>query len=471
MIIILLFLVSEIGLLTNAFVSVTLPIWKTRILQSNVKPLRSSYVSSLDVASQPTNNDNNELKQHWWPAAAVSQLDSSRPNEVYVMGESLCLWKSDYTWVCFMNGGAHRMEPLSEGRIVHGNTDNSLCLESSLDGWQYDKNGFCQYIPSVQGGTTGISSCSVTNYPLKEVAGILWIYMEPEAGGSEQKTLPLSKTFLDWNDYVVSREQFKLNDIIVQELPYGFGYLGESLLNLYELRDLSISPASAGDGSPLFQGPLQDASSASMSFYPPNHIRYEFDTQEYHFFLCVRTSSTSSCLGVVIEKDFLPSQPPTLESHYDILMNQWKLPLSSSKRFNMSGREYNSKTWQDVAVSAFRRYVAAYGLPTESLSPAVPSSFYESHVKHCPVCLAAWDRSKRWTNRLSIVETALTGAAGASTLSLLLLFLVGSEVAIPMTFLRIVFGATVASDLGVVAVHKFRNSMMASSNESNDHLH
>jgi len=424
----------------------------------NTKATSLHSTSAASLERRQTDEDIRPLKQHWWPAAAVSQLDSSRPNEVYVLDQSLVLWKSDYAWACFTNACAHRMEPLSEGRVVMAG-DKNLCLECSLDGWQYDVNGHCRFIPSAG---AGIPSYSVTSYPLKEVAGIIWVYMDPE-GGSKQISLPLSQTFMEWNENIM-KDNGDDNNVIVQELPYGFEYLGESVLGLHELKDLTISSVTSEHGRPLFQGQLENDSLSTVSFYHPNHVRYSFGNEEYHFFLCARTSSTSCLFGAVIGKVFQPGTTNTLESHHDVLMKQWKMPLSSKRQYS-SSKDYNSRSWKDVSISAFRRYAAALGMPESNIPRDRTTSFYESHVVHCPTCRAAWERSKRWNQRLSIMQIALTGAAGASTLSLLLLFLVGSEVTVPVYLLRLVFGATVASDLGVAGLHKFRESMISSLKE------
>uniref|UniRef100_A0A7S2ET22 Rieske domain-containing protein n=1 Tax=Trieres chinensis TaxID=1514140 RepID=A0A7S2ET22_TRICV len=106
-------------------------------------------------------------------------------------------------------------------------------------------------------------------------------------------------------------------------------------------------------------------------------------------------------------------------------------------RSGLSYKDYDTPSSADVMVNKFRRYSNAasqnarlLGLEqlAESVSPSsgyndnLPRSEmldrYESHTKHCKICLEALEKAQLKKKRLELVQTALIGAAGASSVTL-----------------------------------------------------
>jgi nitrite reductase/ring-hydroxylating ferredoxin subunit len=80
---------------------------------------------------------------------------------------------------------APRLAPLSEGRVEGGQ------LECSYHGWRFDGAGRCTRIPQSLDAKAEATACAsgrscVTAYPLKEYAGVIWVWGDASPGAAAE---------------------------------------------------------------------------------------------------------------------------------------------------------------------------------------------------------------------------------------------------------------------------------------------
>ena len=136
------------------------------------------------------------------------------------------------------------------------------------------------------------------------------------------------------------------------------------------------------------------------------------------------------------------------------------------KESGLTYSDYSTPSSADILLNAYRRFLAMAAdktrqLGLSSVADAVvgtknyggdaPRSEmldrYHTHTKFCPVCSTALDKAKRSQGRLKVVETALQGSAGASTMALLVLSSLTKWTGVSLApgVLRIVAGAASAA--------------------------
>lgn len=112
-----------------------------------------------------------QLTNYWYIAAESAQL-KEKPLAAQVIGQHLVLFrKSDGTPAVLIDRCAHRNAALSEGAVRNG------CVECPYHGWQYDGEGECVRIPSIDESRPNVHKISVKQFPTKEQDGYIWVYM------------------------------------------------------------------------------------------------------------------------------------------------------------------------------------------------------------------------------------------------------------------------------------------------------
>ncbi|KIY99872.1 Rieske (2Fe-2S) domain protein [Monoraphidium neglectum] len=116
----------------------------------------------------------------------------SRPHAIELLGKKLVLWRDGGgAWRCHQDACPHRLAPLSEGRVEGGQ------LECSYHGWRFDGAGRCTRIPQSLDAKAEATACAsgrscVTAYPLKEYAGVIWVWGDASPGAAaEAEATPL----------------------------------------------------------------------------------------------------------------------------------------------------------------------------------------------------------------------------------------------------------------------------------------
>ncbi|MBH8553671.1 aromatic ring-hydroxylating dioxygenase subunit alpha [Nostocaceae cyanobacterium CENA357] len=134
----------------------------------------------------------------WTPVLPVAEIGSD-PIAVKLAGESLVLFRSSFgQFAAFIDRCPHRGAPLSHGQVIENG-----CLECPYHGWQFASNGACTHVPFNSLKAAQLSKLSVVSFPVRVIAGMVWIFT-----GTENVPEPqLPSSLLESNDrYVIHHE-------------------------------------------------------------------------------------------------------------------------------------------------------------------------------------------------------------------------------------------------------------------------
>ncbi|CAB9529544.1 TIC 55, chloroplastic [Seminavis robusta] len=218
----------------------------------------STVILQQDIATEPSTTTIKEgprpLDQNWWPVTLSSALDPTRPNPIELLDKKLVLYESSPgQWSCLEDQCAHRFAPLSEGRVVHdSNGDNKKCLQCAYHGWEYNGHGSCTRIPQLEETSSPkkqeqlLQACGVAKYPVQEAAGMIWVWADPTTTCSND-SLPISSLLQRFHQVGGTARGF------MRDLPYGFEYLGENLVDASHLpfSHHSVGALNRNDGRPV----------------------------------------------------------------------------------------------------------------------------------------------------------------------------------------------------------------------------
>jgi len=131
------------------------------------------------------------LRRYWHPVG-VSQLVTSKPQRVKVLGEELVLYRGQSGETHLMQlRCAHRSLALDYGRV------EGDCIRCPYHGWLYDGTGQCLDQPAEPERSKYKEEIKLTSYKTQEFSGIVFGYMGPEPA----PLLPLYDV-LRWEDGV-----------------------------------------------------------------------------------------------------------------------------------------------------------------------------------------------------------------------------------------------------------------------------
>ena len=115
--------------------------------------------------------------EQWWPLCFAAHTSKAEPVPMKLLGAPLVVWWDAVggAWRCTLDRCAHRLAPLSEGRIA----DDGRCIECPYHGWAFDgESGQCTRIP--QQPTPTISDrATIPALPTIEAQGIVWAWAGP----------------------------------------------------------------------------------------------------------------------------------------------------------------------------------------------------------------------------------------------------------------------------------------------------
>ena len=116
---------------------------------------------------------------HWYPVAALDSLHADKPNQVYLLGQRLVVWRdASATWRAFADFCPHRGVPLSEGRLEEG----GATLACAYHGWRFEPGGACVDIPqaigpaAVAAAVASPKACAVPFPVSARPDGLLWVW-------------------------------------------------------------------------------------------------------------------------------------------------------------------------------------------------------------------------------------------------------------------------------------------------------
>ena len=127
-------------------------------------------------SSRATSGSGDFLRDCWYFAATSASLAPGRLLGSTILGEPVLLGRrSDGGAFALRDICPHRGIPLSEGCMAGDE------IECAYHGWRFGPDGVCTAIPSlVEGQTLALHRIRVRRYMLRELAGVLWIYMPSE---------------------------------------------------------------------------------------------------------------------------------------------------------------------------------------------------------------------------------------------------------------------------------------------------
>ncbi len=113
------------------------------------------------------------LRDIWYFALPSKCLKAGSLTSLMLLGEPVVLGrKSDNKIFALRDFCPHRGIPLSDGRIVKDE------IECCYHGWRFNSAGVCTFIPSlVDGQKMNLSNIKVLEYPVRESAGCIWIFI------------------------------------------------------------------------------------------------------------------------------------------------------------------------------------------------------------------------------------------------------------------------------------------------------
>ncbi len=113
------------------------------------------------------------LRNVWYGCALSSDLPKGKMKSLTLAGEPLVLARKPEGQVFALRDICpHRGIPFSFGRMVNDQ------IECPYHGWKFNSQGVCTEIPSLcSGQNLDCTKIRVKNYPVKEIAGVIWIYL------------------------------------------------------------------------------------------------------------------------------------------------------------------------------------------------------------------------------------------------------------------------------------------------------
>lgn len=145
-----------------------------------------------------------ELLRRYWHPVGCSELVTSKPQRVKVLGEELVLYRGeDGRPVLMQLRCAHRGVALDHGR-VEGNA-----IRCPYHGWLFGHDGQCLAVPSEPESDTRKDNIRLVSYETQEVSGLVFAYMGPAPtpvlplydllrAEQGEKAIMTSKTDVNW---------------------------------------------------------------------------------------------------------------------------------------------------------------------------------------------------------------------------------------------------------------------------------
>lgn len=173
----------------------------------------------------------------WFPVTLLDTIDDKLPKQVELLGTKYVVWRNQankynrtasFGWNVMLDQCAHRLVPLSEGRV----DPKTNCLECPYHGWQFEsQTGKCAFIPqatrsSVNNNmnlvTPSINDRSmVSSFPVHLTPNILWAYLPMKESNKTVPELP----------EVMLPSLLTAKSFFSREVPYSFDVALENFMD------------------------------------------------------------------------------------------------------------------------------------------------------------------------------------------------------------------------------------------------
>jgi 5,5'-dehydrodivanillate O-demethylase oxygenase subunit len=118
------------------------------------------------------------LRRYWMPVAGISEFDTTSIKSIRLLGENLVLYKD--------RGGRfgliERHCPHRRADLAYGMVEDEG-IRCSYHGWRFDQSGTCveqPYEDIANPSPKSRDGCAARAYPVRPLAGLLWVYMGPQ---------------------------------------------------------------------------------------------------------------------------------------------------------------------------------------------------------------------------------------------------------------------------------------------------
>jgi 5,5'-dehydrodivanillate O-demethylase len=242
------------------------------------------------------------LRRYWFPVAGASELDKAPIKPVRLLGEDLVLYKD----LSGRFGLVDRHCPHRRADLLYGWVEASG-IRCSYHGWLMDEQGRCieqPYEDVAHPNPRAKERCATTAYPVRELAGLLWVYMGPLPAPE----LPVYEPFTWPNGF---------REIVLADIP----------CNFFQCQENSIDPVHFewmhDNWSHRLAG--RDASTTK-------HLKLKFEAFEHGFvYKRVREGQSESDRNWTIGRVALWPIGFYLGSHFE-----WRVPVDDENTLSVA---------------------------------------------------------------------------------------------------------------------------------------
>jgi len=127
---------------------------------------------------------------HVWTPVELAHRVRSKPLAVSVAGERLVLFRDqDRRVAALIDRCPHRGVALSRGRVTPDG-----CIECPFHGWTFEGDGACRDVPLNTVAPAKRRRLEAIPVPVREIAGLIWIYTRPGVDAPTEPVLPAALT-------------------------------------------------------------------------------------------------------------------------------------------------------------------------------------------------------------------------------------------------------------------------------------
>lgn len=257
------------------------------------------------------------LRRYWIPVAGATEFDTREAKPVRLLGEDLVLYKDHSgTFGLVDRQCPHRRADLSYGFV------EKKGIRCNYHGWLMDEKGDTieqPYEDTANPKNPLRDKCKIKAYPVKEMGGLLWVYMGP----SPAPELPVFEPFTRQNCF---------REIAISDIP----------CNWFQCQENSIDPVHfewMHDNWSIRQ-------SGKTGPYSTRHLKLDFDEFDHGFvYKRVREGQPEGSTLWTVGRVFLWPMGFYLGGHYE-----WRVPVDDENTLSVTWFSYRVPKEQEPYV-------------------------------------------------------------------------------------------------------------------------